>query len=142
MIAETFEVFDRRALAALLERDVPRARAADYFSKKTASVDAGADEAFARWDAYFSRFAKLTDARCLCCSESLCCPFGTGLFGGFEWGLANGEGHCRYCYYPMRGHHNIEGFGKIRNLFLAYHPSTLCFAADQNIFPSKGLSPP
>jgi hypothetical protein len=63
----------------------------------------------------------------LCCGKSLRCHFGMGLFGGFEWGLAHGEGHCTYCHYPMRGHHLVEGLGTIRNLFLAYHPSGLSF---------------
>jgi hypothetical protein len=31
---EVFETFDRHALAVLQGRDVPRVRAADYFSKK------------------------------------------------------------------------------------------------------------
>lgn len=130
MSAEVFETFDRAALAALQARDVPRVRAADYFSKEP---DAGAevDQELARWDDYLAGFAKLTDAKCLCCGTSLRCVLGLGFFGGFEWGLAHGEGHCSHCRYPMRGHHIVEGLGKIRNLFLPYHPSTLSFAAKE-----------
>ena len=127
MSVEVFETFDQHALAALQARDVPRVRAADYFSKD-AAADATADEELARWDDYLSKFAKLTDARCLCCGTSLRCPLGMGIFGGFEWGFVHGEGHCATCRYPMRGHHVVEGLGKIRNLFLPYHPSGLSFA--------------
>ena len=128
--AEVFSVFDRHALAALQARDVPRVRAADYLSK---DPDAGAeaDQALAQWDDYFAGFAKLTDAKCLCCGTSLRCALGMGFFGGFEWGLAHGEGHCSYCRYPMRGHHLVDGLGTIHNLFLPYHPSALSFAAKE-----------
>jgi hypothetical protein len=126
---ETFETFDRTALEVLQRRDVPRVRASDYFTKVP---DAGAevDDELARWDAYLSQFAKLTDAKCLCCDTSLRCYLGMGFFGGFEWGLAHGEGHCSHCHYPMRGHHRVDGLGTIRNLFLSYHPSVLGFPAE------------
>ncbi len=124
---QTFETFDRDALAALQARDVPRVRAADYFTKKD-EADTTVDDELARWDEYLSRFARLTDAKCLCCGTSLRCTLGLGIFGGFEWGLAYGEGHCSYCRYPMRGHHKVDGLGTIHNLFLAYHPSELSFA--------------
>lgn len=127
MIAEVFETFDQQALAVLQARDVPRVRASDYLSKSP-EADAEADEELARWDDYFAKFAKLTDATCLCCGKSLRCTLGMGLFGGFEWGLAHGEGHCAYCRYPMRGHHRVDGLGTISNLFLPYHPSGLSFA--------------
>lgn len=124
MSDERFETFDHKALRALQARDVPRVRAAQYLSK---TEDAGpeADAELERWDAYFAQFAKLTDAKCLCCGTSLRCVLGLGFFGGFEWGLAHGEGHCSYCRYPMRGLHRVEGLGRIDNLFLPYHPSVL-----------------
>lgn len=128
---EVFDTFDRHALAALQKRDVPRVRAADYLSKPSVQLDAegaDADEELVRWDTYFAQFAKLTNAKCLCCGTSLRCVLGLGFFGGFEWGLAHGEGHCSSCHYPMRGHHQVDGLGTIRNLFLAYHPSALSFA--------------
>lgn len=127
MSVEVFETFDRDALAALQARDVPRVRAADYLSK-TETSDATSDEELARWDDYFAKFAKLVDARCLCCGHSLRCYLGMGLFGGFEWGMVHGEGQCVHCHYPMRGHHSVDGLGAIRNLFLPYHPSGLSFA--------------
>ena len=122
MSAKLFPSFDRAALAALQSRDVPRARVADYFNTRPA---AEVDQELARLEAYLTQFAKLTDAKCLCCGTSLLCPFGMGVFGGFEWGLVHGEGRCSTCGYPMRGHHRVEGFGVIRNLFLPYHPSTI-----------------
>jgi hypothetical protein len=130
MTVEVFEVFDRCALAALQARDVPRVRASQYLSK---ADDAGAeaDDELARWDAYFAQFAKLADGRCLCCGESLRCPLGMGLFGGFEWGIAHGEGRCKHCGYPMRGYHRVEGLGRIDNLFLPYHPSVLAYPAKE-----------
>ena len=124
---QVFETFGHEALAALKSRDIPRVRAAQYFSKN-AETDNEADQELARWDEYLSQFAKLIDAKCLCCGNALSCCLGMGIFGGFEWGLAHGEGHCAHCHYPMRGHHRVEGLGTIRNLFLQYHPSTLAFA--------------
>ncbi len=129
-MTETFETFDRIALATLKAREIPRVRAADYFSKAPEAGDV-ADQELARWDDYFSHFAKLAEARCLCCGESLRCPLGAGVFGGFEWGLANGEGHCKYCRYPMRGHHRVKDLGAIHNLFLPYHPSVLVFPVQE-----------
>ena len=127
MSEDVFSTFDRHALAALQARDVPRVRAADYFSK-TESTDAEGDQELARWDIYFAKFAKLTDAKCLCCGTQLSCRFRMGIFGGFEWGFVHGEGRCACCHYPMRGHHRVDDLGTIRNLFLPYHPSALSFA--------------
>lgn len=130
MSTEVFSTFDRQALGALQAREVPRVRAADYFAKD-ADAGAEADQELARWDAYFAGFAKLTDARCLCCGTSLRCYLGMGLFGGFKWGAVHGEGHCAHCQYPMRGHHRVDGLGVIRNLFLSYHPSVLSFTEEE-----------
>ena len=127
---QVFETFGQEALVALKARDISRVRAAQYFSK-TAEAGEEADQELARWDEYLSQFAKLTDAKCLCCGNQLSCWLGMGLFGGFEWGLAHGEGHCAHCRYPMRGHHRVEGLGTIRNLFLPYHPSALAFAVEE-----------
>ncbi len=127
---ETFETFDAGALAALQKREIRRVRAADYLSK-TDESGAGADDELARWDAYFSQFAKLTDAKCLCCGTSLRCPLGMGIFGGFEWGLAHGEGHCAMCRYPMRALHRVKDLGTIHNLILPYHPSVLGFPHEE-----------
>ncbi len=128
---EVFETFGDIALAVLRTRDIPRVRASDYFSLKDVD-DADATADLAQWDTYLSQFAKLTDARCLCCGQQLSCWLGMKLFGGFEWGLVHGEGHCTYCRYPMRGHHRVEGLGTICNLFLPYHPSLLLFAPKES----------
>lgn len=67
---------------------------------------------------------------CLKCSEPLS---GGGLAesffgkGGFEWGLAHGEGHCRGCGWPARAYHFIKDADgndvmTIRNIVLQYHP--------------------
>lgn len=65
---------------------------------------------------------------CLHCGEELTGMM-AGLFGrgGFEWGLAHGEGHCRGCGYPARAHHWIKGadgkeIASFRNLVLQYLP--------------------
>lgn len=125
----TFPTFDREALVALQARDVPRVHAADYFKIEESADQKIVTEAMARWDDYLAQFAKLIDGRCLCCGTSLRCPLGMGLFGGFSWGLAHGEGHCAHCGYPMRGHHRVEDLGTIYNLFLPYHPSGLAFSS-------------
>jgi hypothetical protein len=122
-----FEQFNQEALEALKTRDLPRVRAADYFTKDD-DAPPEADEQMAQWDEYLSKFVKLTDGKCVCCGISLRCALGMGLFGGFEWGFAHGEGRCVHCHYPMRGHHKVEGLGTVNNLFLAYHPSGLSFA--------------
>jgi hypothetical protein len=129
-VIATFETFNHEALTALQKREIPRVRASDYFSK-TSEANEETDRELAGWDVYFAGFAKLTDAKCLCCGTSLRCVFGLGFFGGFEWGMAHGEGHCSYCHYPMRGHHRVDGLGTIHNLFLPYHPSVLAFAAKE-----------
>jgi hypothetical protein len=127
----TFDTFNREALVVLQARDVPRFRAADLFSKidelRASEEEAALDQELVRWDAYLATFAKLTDGKCLCCGTSLRCPLGMGIFGGFEWGMVHGEGHCSHCGYPMRGHHRVKDLGKIDNLFLPYHPSELSF---------------
>ena len=132
MTVEVFETFDRTALAALQARDVARVRAADYFTKKD-DADAEADAELARWDDYLAGFAKLEGGRCLCCGDRLggsILERAMGTVGGVEWGLAYGEGHCSRCGYPMRVHHRVEGLGRITNLILPYHPSTLSFPVD------------
>lgn len=47
--------------------------------------------------------------------------------GGFQWGLAHGEGFCNYCKWPARAHHhptkeNGEELFNMRNVVLQYHP--------------------
>lgn len=129
MAAPIFDTFGPHALEALKARDIPRVRAADYFTPLPDDPDAA--QAMERWDSYLAKFARLTDAKCLCCGNSLRCTLGMGISGGFRWGLAHGEGHCRYCNYPMRGYHAVDGVGVVRNLFLPYHPSGLNWIGDR-----------
>lgn len=132
MTTEVFETFDAAALAALRARDIARVRASDYFTKND-DADPEADAELARWDEYLSGFAKLEGGRCLCCGDRLggsVLERAMGTVGGVEWGLAYGEGHCSRCGYPMRVHHRVEGLGRINNLILPYHPSTLYGTAD------------
>ena len=42
----------------------------------------------------------------------------------FQWGLANGEGHCDHCGYPTRMYHRVDG--KMSTFPLQYHPDELC----------------
>lgn len=96
-------------------------------------------------DKYFDAFAqpstlKKTDGKtdfgeipCLKCNEPLAGGLATFLLGGkggFTWGLAHGEGHCRNCHWPARAHHFIkdsEGvdFATLRNVILQYHPDVV-----------------
>ena len=135
MSKDVFTKFDRQALAALQTRDVPRVRAADYLSKPAnaeAEAEAEAAQELARWDAYFAQFARIEQGNCICCGQCLAAFSQRGLDlmigGGFKWGTTHGEGYCRYCLYPMRGHHHVDDLGTIRNLFLPYHPSALSIA--------------
>lgn len=107
-------------------------------------IDASPDtpsDVIAALDDYFSHFAQvsfktndtgkreLADGHpCLKCGEPL-----TGLVaalfgrGGFEWGIAHGEGHCRNCRWPARAYHTIkdqngEMVANIRGFILQYHP--------------------
>ena len=62
---------------------------------------------------------------CVGCGGNLYEP---GVFGAiistFEWGLANGEGHCSRCGYPTRMYHRFEGRGTA-TFPLQYHPDEL-----------------
>lgn len=68
---------------------------------------------------------------CLACDE----PLITGLLGfldkgGFEWGLAHGEGHCRNCRWPATLYHFVKDrHGKdlviITTVLLQIHPDQI-----------------
>src|SRR5690606_20771728 len=100
------------------ENDMTRteieAKHIDWRTIIKAADDTPAD-VVAALDAYFAPFAQpvFDENResekpmlCLKCGEPL-----TGLLasmfgrGGFEWGIAHGEGHCAGCRWPARGHH-------------------------------------
>lgn len=92
------------------------------------------------FDKYFDGFAQpdikmvdgkkhLGDLPCLKCDEPLAGGLTSFLLGkgGFEWGLAHGEGHCKNCGWPARAYHFIkDADGKdlmtLRNVILQYHP--------------------
>jgi hypothetical protein len=66
---------------------------------------------------------------CLKCDAPLSGGLAEALLGegGFEWGLAHGEGHCRKCRWPARAYHFIkDADGKdlmsIRGFIIQYHP--------------------
>ncbi len=68
---------------------------------------------------------------CLHCGEVLMGNVAENLFGkgGFEWGLAHGEGHCRACHWPARLYHTVrDRHGEIMVEFnaivLQYMPMT------------------
>lgn len=49
------------------------------------------------------------------------------IVGGFEWGLAHGEGRCSKCGWPARAHHWVkdasgETFLTLRGFVVQYHP--------------------
>ena len=95
-------------------------------------------------DVYFRDFAQppfTTDADgknnigkvpCLKCGEPLMGDIAdvfTGR-GGFTWGIAHGEGHCRDCSWPARAYHFIKtkdgkDFATLRNVVLQYHPDVV-----------------
>lgn len=83
-------------------------------------------------DAYLSNFAapiyttsgggETKYQTCLHCDGLL-----GGMFGGFEWGICHGEGHCGFCGWPARAHHFAkDADGKelftLRNYALQYLP--------------------
>lgn len=94
----------------------------------------GADPKFiADCEEYFSHFVKPVRGhggamRCFHCGEYLT-GFESMLLGkgGFEWGIALGEGHCANCRWPARGHHFAKAADgselfTLRNFVLQYHP--------------------
>jgi hypothetical protein len=90
-------------------------------------------------DKYFEAFAQVSltekdgkkilgEQPCIKCDEPLngmmAMMFGKG---GFTWGIAHGEGHCKNCGWPARAYHFIkDSDGKdlmtLRNVILQYHP--------------------
>lgn len=117
--------------------DLPTVARLDWHTILKADAETPA-ATIAALDAYFEPFAQpeFDDKRggeekpmlCLKCREPL-----TGFFasmfgrGGFEWGIAHGEGRCRCCGWPARAMHYIKDadgqeVANIRNLVLQYHP--------------------
>lgn len=53
-----------------------------------------------------------------------------GSFGSFEWGIANGEGYCEACTWPVRAYHRpqsggVEIFKSVLPFLLLYHPDVV-----------------
>ena len=118
--------------------DTPNAEHLDWRTIFKIAADAP-DKTIAALDAYFEPFAQPVfdesmseqPMRCLKCSKPL-----TGLFasmfggGGWEWGIAHGEGCCASCGWPGRAMHYINHADgtevvSIRNLVLQYHPDVV-----------------
>lgn len=93
-------------------------------------------EAFTREvDAYLQNFvAPIFDGdrgqRCFHCGEFLTGLTAAIMGGGFQWGLAHGEGFCGKCHWPARGHHFMRRADgselcTLRHYVLSYHPSVI-----------------
>ena len=93
-----------------------------------------ADAFIADADAYLKNFAAtVMDGErgtvCFHCGEALTGMMATFLAkgGGFQWGIAHGEGFCGNCHWPARGHHFAKrpdgsDLFTLRNFVLSYHP--------------------
>lgn len=118
----------------------PTAEHLDWRTIFTVAADAP-DKTITALDAYFEPFAQPVfdgedgmserPMRCLNCGKAL-----TGFFasmfggGGWEWGIAHGEGRCASCGWPGRAMHYINHADgtevvSIRNLVLQYHPDVV-----------------
>ncbi len=122
---EIFDKFDRKSLAALRARNLPRVIATDLFDPTPATdpeaiANVAAEMAIA--DDYLKAFTRAKDG-CVCCGAVQ----GGLLFGFFTWGLAHGEGYCSQCGYPGRAVHRIGDIGVLRHFILQYHPDALSF---------------
>lgn len=106
-------------LKALQDKKLPRCGAMDIFKAHDAESEAAAKE---HLDAYFAEFlVPAGDFHCIGCHRTL-----TGFLGSFAWGLANGEGHCAECGYPVRMLHRFKD-GPVEHLTMPmqYHPDEL-----------------
>ena len=87
-------------------------------------IEADQKKALAEVDEYLEAFTP--GDKCPCCDQAI---RGLGLMhaivGGFNWGIANGEGHCSNCGHPCRAYHRSVGPFEFFEVILAYHPDTL-----------------
>ncbi len=112
-----------------LRTGVPRCRVADLGTPG----DTATPEGMAIVENYLSHFAapiKQDGMPCLRCDKPLVGMLAFMHGGGFEWGIAHGEGHCANCRWPARAYHFIkdnEGSEllTIRNLVLQVHPADI-----------------
>jgi hypothetical protein len=78
------------------------------------------------FDDYFASFAKPTDdGSCIKCGL-VQGGLMAAIMGGFEYGLAHGEGRCSKCGWPGRANHYFKDkdgkeLGSLR-IILQYHP--------------------
>lgn len=110
----------------------PAAEHCTFADIGTAADDTPAD-VLAVLSNYFSAFAKPVRTEdgyqlCISCGKRLTGMMAAFMGGGFEWGIAHGEGHCANCRWPGRAHHFIhddksdEPLITIHNMVLQYHP--------------------
>lgn len=81
-------------------------------------------------DAYFTGFAKPVEGgKCISCGSVQGGLMAAVLGGGFEYGIAHGEGRCSGCNWPGRANHYIktpDGHQFLRfNTILQYHSDSL-----------------
>lgn len=76
-------------------------------------LSAGETDALA---AYLARFQEPRGYKCQCGEKLM------GIFGCFQWGLANGEGFCSACGWPIRMFHRLPQDRGLFTFPLLYHP--------------------
>ncbi len=87
------------------------------------SAEAEKAVAFADLDEYLVAF--VPGEKCPRCDSNF------ADLGSFFWGIANGEGFCSQCRYPVRVCHKTKK-GWTFERILAYHPSVLCTPESEN----------
>jgi hypothetical protein len=127
-------------LAAVRAKNLPRIDWRTMFTlsvKPGQTLAAGELEAQAKaLDDYFRQFAatltvvegELRRIACPGCGEALHRnnTIESLLLGStFMWGVCHGQGFCRECGYPARGHHADVGIIKSLNLVLPWHPDEI-----------------
>mgnify|MGYP001619359743 FL=1 len=125
----------RQSLAKTLKRlkveGLPHCAWADVFTLKDGGGLTDIDQA--TLTEYFGRFLPPREA-CVGCGGTL---VGKDIIevaigaATFEWGLVNGEGHCRRCGWPARAYHREVGPIKFLNFVLQYHPDELEITAKE-----------
>lgn len=128
----------------------------DIFEEKDAGLPADDREAI---DAHFGHYVppdmktdlstgkkELVPQKCVGCDEPLTGFLGllTGR-GGFEWGIAHGEGRCSNCGWPCTAHHFVrkkvgdqyEQVITLRNFILQYHPANVSVDAIRHRLTSR-----
>lgn len=120
------------ALERLKTQALPHCTWTDILAVKEGGEIAEADQA-ALAD-YFARFLPPRD-ECVGCGGTL---VGKDIIevaigsATFEWGLVNGEGHCRRCRWPARAYHRDVGPIQFLNFVLQYHPDELVIRAKED----------